>query len=171
MTGTPVPLANWEASGYRLPTEAEWEYACREGKDAGARAFHSGPITSPGTTPPDRNLDEAGWYAGNSGGNSRPVGLKKPNAFGLYDMHGNAAEWCWDLANMLTTDEVEDPRGGEAGPFRMFRGGSWADPARCCRSAYRAVFSPIAPSSFLVGFRPASSADPKNDISSKPKKR
>ena len=160
ITGTSVPQPNWEASGYRLPTEAEWEYACREGRDAGSRAFHSGPISAPGVAPLDRNLAEVAWYAGNSGGNSHPVGGKPANGFGLRDMHGNVAEWCWDLANLLTKDEVEDPRGGDTGPYRMFRGGSWADPARCCRAAYRGTYSPIAPASYFIGFRPASSVDP-----------
>ena len=159
-TGTPVPLVRWDADGYRLPTEAEWEFACRERKDAGNAAFHSGPIGSTGVAPLDPRLDEVAWYAGNSAGNTHPVKGKEPNRLGLYDMHGNVAEWCWDWVVLVESSDVEDPRGPEKGMHLSFRGGSWADPARCCRAAYRGSFSPICPSNFFIGFRPACGVDP-----------
>ena len=83
---------NREADGYRLPTEAEWEYACRAGSH---EAFCNGPITHTDCSPVDPNLDEVGWYCGNAS-DRRDVGLKDPNSWGLYDMHGNLYEWVWD---------------------------------------------------------------------------
>jgi formylglycine-generating enzyme required for sulfatase activity len=185
-TGNLVVFVKWNASGYRLPTEAEWEFACRGGRDRGGREFHTGKISQPGVVPLDSNLNEAGWYAGNSHMdtlpvaaappalspttpqgfpwsrmNTHPVAGKKPNKYGLHDMHGNVAEWCWDWEGMLTSDKARDPRGPEKGDFRIFRGGCWADPAKCCRAAYRGTLSPRAPASCLTGFRPACGSDPR----------
>jgi len=101
---------DWDANGYRLPTEAEWQYACK----AGAEGYRYG------------ELDDIAWYRDNSGGRAREVGLKKPNAWGLYDMLGNVWEWCWD---------VYDPR--VYGSYRIFRGGSWAEEARGCGATCR----------------------------------
>ena len=103
----------------------------------------------------DRNLDKAGWFAGNSGGGTHPVASKEPNSLGLYDMHGNAAEWCWDLAGKLATTEAYDPRGAEYGEARIIRGGSWHDPAKYCRASYRGSRNPTAMPNPSVGFRPA----------------
>ncbi|GIH75099.1 formylglycine-generating enzyme family protein [Planobispora longispora] len=99
-----------EADGYRLPSEAEWEYACRAG------------------TPGDRygELDEIAWHRGNSGGEARDVGTRAPNAWGLHDMIGNVWEWCWD---------VYDPE--VYGPYRVFRGGGVHDHPRGCRASCR----------------------------------
>lgn len=148
-TGTQTPLVNWEADGYRLPTEAEWEYACREGRSTGARPWFA-------------DLKEIAWYLDNSGGNTHPVGTRvgREHRFGLVDIHGNVAEWCWDWNELLEHDEVKDPTGANSGLVRVFRGGSWADPARNCRAAYRGSYSPSPPSSPLVGFRPACGGDP-----------
>jgi formylglycine-generating enzyme len=101
---------DWAADGYRLPSEAEWEYACRAG-DSGVRYGE---------------LDEIAWYRGNSGDRVHEVAAKAPNAWGLHDMIGNVWEWCWDLY---------DP--GVYGPYRVFRGGGAYDPPRGCRASCR----------------------------------
>jgi formylglycine-generating enzyme len=120
---------NRAANGYRLPTEAEWEYACRAGTQT---PFYTGD-----------KLDEAGWYRGNTRNMETlarspfPVGLKKPNAFGLYDMHGNVLEWCWDFFAPYTAAEQVDPTGPATGDRRVYRGGCWDFEELNCRSAYR----------------------------------
>jgi len=119
---------------YRLPTEAEWEYACRA---ESTTAFANGGITELKCAY-DPNLDAMGWYCGNSGGKTHPVGQKKPNAWGLYDMHGNVWEWCQDrYEKNYPTGHVTDPKGPSSGTGRVLRGGSWDYSARYCRSALR----------------------------------
>lgn len=102
----------WDASadGYRLPTEAEWEHACRAGT----------------TAPRYGSLDEIGWYRGNSGERVHEVGGKRPNAWGLHDMLGNVWEWCWDVYDA----EVY-------GSYRVLRGGGWFDQDWSCRASVR----------------------------------
>jgi formylglycine-generating enzyme required for sulfatase activity len=117
---------------YRLPTEAEWEYACRAGSTT---AFANGDITETGCGY-DPNLDAMGWYCYNSS-ETHPVAQKAPNAWGLYDMHGNVWEWCMDWYGDYPTDPVTDPIGPTSGTDRVMRGGSWTSDARNCRSAYR----------------------------------
>jgi formylglycine-generating enzyme required for sulfatase activity len=112
------------SDGYRLPTEAQWEYACRAGTTT---AYNTGDTIS----------DDTGWYADNSGGRTHEVGLKPPNAFGLYDMHGNVFEWCWDWLESYTSDEQTDPTGPVSGHYRIQRGGSWEDIDFMLRSAFR----------------------------------
>jgi formylglycine-generating enzyme len=155
-TGDTQPHANWKADGYRLPTEAEWEFACRPGMSE--RHLHTGKLKHTGVEPLDPNLDQAGWYGGNSKGATRAVGGKRANELGLFDMHGNAAEWCWDYYGTLKPLEAYDPRGATHGVLRVTRGGSWNDPARDCRAASRGRRSPTFSPNQFVGFRPARNA-------------
>ena len=115
-------------SGSRLPTEAEWEYACRAGS---MTAWSFGDTES--------DLEKFGWYEKNSGGQSQPVGTRLGNDWDLYDMHGNVWEWCadWFGENYYAESPVVDPRGPERGDGRVLRGGSWDDVADVCRSAIR----------------------------------
>ena len=118
---------------YRLPTEAEWEYACRAGSTS---AFANGGISEL-QCGRDANLDAIGWYCGNSNNMIQPVARKKPNAWGLYDMQGNVQEWCQDWFGVYPYDEVTDPKGPPSGSYRVMRSGVWYSPARDCRSASR----------------------------------
>jgi formylglycine-generating enzyme required for sulfatase activity len=119
---------NFEADGYRLPTEAEWEYACRGGT---ATAYFFGD--APG------KLGEYSWYDKNSGGHPRPVGQKKPNPFGLHDICGNVWQWCNDFYQVgyYAQSPKQDPRGPTAGDTKVVRGGAWRFGPDNCRSAYR----------------------------------
>ena len=124
-------LSRAERRIYRLPTEAQWEYACR----AGSAVADSGG-----------ELDEVAWHMDNSGETPRDVAGKKPNAWGLHDMHGNAAEWCRDFYQRdLGSGPAVDPSGPAEGNARVVRGGSWGHFARACRSAARASFNPAYP--------------------------
>jgi formylglycine-generating enzyme required for sulfatase activity len=135
---------------YRLPTEAEWEYACRAGSTA---AFANGDISETGCGH-DPNLDAMGWYCGNAGGNTHPVARKNPNAWGLYDMHGNVWEWCQDWYGDYHSGNVSDPKGPSSGKCRVLRGGSWSGDAWICRSARRYGYDPDR-SYYSIGFRVA----------------
>jgi len=126
-------------SGYKfsLPTEAQWEYACRAGTTT---ALNNGNNLK-SEYDICRNLDEVGWYYENSDSSTHPVAQKKPNALDFYDMHGNVWEWCSDWKggyNMGATD----PKGPSAGSHRVCRGGSWYCDARFCRAAYRYGYFP-----------------------------
>ena len=148
----PVIWVNWQAAEafckwlsekeqgrYRLPTEAQWEYACRAGS--------IGPFAGTG------KLKEMGWYSENSVGRTHSVGQKKPNAWGLYDMHGNVWEWCHDWYSPNIGDApATDPGGPSSGAFRVLRGGAWYLIDRFCRSACRPRFKPEF-SSALTGMR------------------
>lgn len=156
-----------KTNAYRLPTEAEWEYACRAGSP---HAFTNGDITVINCDM-DPNLDKMGWYCGNSGVREpvvhmltpHQVGLKQPNAWGLYDMHGNVNEWVMDACkprmffrtgtvnDTYKKDKITDPLSVK-GPNRIFRGGSWNTNAKYCRSANRGSFKPMAKRSY-IGFR------------------
>ena len=116
---------------YRLPTEAEWEFACRA---ASSSRFCFGND--------DAELDDYAWHSANSGGQPHSVGHKKPNAWGFHDMHGNVWEWCQDRYGLLPGGEVIDPQGPPFGLKRVLRGGSWGVAAARCRSAYRVWNTP-----------------------------
>jgi len=159
---------NWnrEADGYRLPTEAEWEYLCRGERP---EAFAHGPITVLGEIgdqdpDPDPVLERLAWYWSNTGGPMNgatvPVGSKLPNAYGLYDMHGNVDEWCWDRydAGYYASSPAVDPDGPATGGSRVLRGGSYGSYARGCRSASRFGLDPSL-SIRSVGFRVVRNAD------------
>ncbi len=133
---------------YRLPTEAEWEYAARVGSTT---AFANGTITETGSGY-DPNLDAMGWYTYNSDKKTHPVAQKKPNAWGLYDMHGNVWEWVQDWFGSYPTSAVTDPTGPSSGSDRVSRGGSWSNLARHCRSPARLSLHP-AIRSYNYGFR------------------
>jgi formylglycine-generating enzyme required for sulfatase activity len=139
--------------GYRLPTEAEWEYAARAGTQT---AFHTGALLGDPGCGAEANLDRAGWYCGNSGDTTHPVGQKAANAWGLYDMHGNVWEWCWDWYADYPAGPVSDPVGPQAGSSRVGRGGSWSNNARNARSANRNFVAPGGRSHDL-GLRPSRS--------------
>jgi len=126
---------NETSDGYRLPTEAEWEYGCKAGK--------------PG--PRYGNIDDIAWYRKNSSGSTQPVGLKTPNAWGLYDMLGNVWEWCHDLYD----EEIY-------GSFRIIRGGGWNDTERGCLATNRRRSHPLAFRMDDLGFRLARNVSSEN---------
>ncbi|MCC6232584.1 MAG: formylglycine-generating enzyme family protein [Verrucomicrobiales bacterium] len=128
---------------YRLPTEAEWEYACR----AGTSTPYSHDLDATWSQIPDY-----AWFAPNSGNKTHPVASRLPNPWGLYDMHGNVHEWCSDAFGPLPSGSVTDWARTGAATLRVFRGGSWADDAYTCRSAFRSGASPEVRSS-TFGFR------------------
>jgi formylglycine-generating enzyme required for sulfatase activity len=108
---------------YRLPTEAEWEYATRAGTTT---ALYNGPIIVNGCSPIDPNMDAIGWYCGNTTTGPHPVGLKQRNPWGLYDTLGNVLEWVWDWQGTYPTTPQTDPLGAASGPGRVTRGGTFA---------------------------------------------
>jgi len=119
---------NFDANGYRLPTEAEWEYACRAGANT-AYSFGNSPS----------QLKDYAWFKDNSGSRPHPVGQKRPNPWGLYDMHGNVWEWCNDFykVDYYQDSPQENPKGPKAGETKVVRGGAWKFSADSCRSGYR----------------------------------
>ena len=125
---------------YRLPTEAEWEYACR----AGSKSAYSFGESS-------KSLGDYAWFDGNSD-RTHPVGEKKANAWGLYDMQGNAWEWCSDWYDEYPKGAVSDPTGPKEGSYRVIRGGGWGYEAADCRSALRVRLTPVDRNRYL-GFR------------------
>ncbi len=153
---------DFEADGYRLPTEAEWEYACRAGTQ-GDYSFGGGPS----------DLGEHAWCKENAGKTTHPVGQKAPNAWGLYDMHGNVAEWCNDAyaKDYYGESPAKNPRGPKEGERYVLRGGAWNSSPEACQSAHRVGETPgFQDSCFArdaIGFRcvrkaPAEKGDESN---------
>lgn len=165
--GRPVESVTWEEArrfcrrlnrlcrkmlppGYEfaLPTEAQWEYACRAGTKT--------PLNSGrGLVALDErcyNLDDVAWYKHNTSG-PMGVGRKNPNSWGLYDMHGNVAEWCQDYYTFYPSGDSVDPEGPGSGRYRVYRGGSWKSEPVSCRSAARAGGEPVSEHYEDVGFR------------------
>ena len=143
-------VCDWSANGYRLPTEAEWEYACKGGTTTD---FYSGRLTNGDCSQLDANLDKIGWYCGNSGDSTHEVGQKEPNKYGLYDMSGNLFEWCWDLYGTYTSTPETDPKGTTAGTYRVLRSGPYCYNANYSRSANRNSSFPPATRNNIIGFR------------------
>ena len=140
----PVTNVNWDdcqdfviklnqltGKRFRLPTEAEWEYACRGGKKSRGYKY-SGSNT----------INDVAWYYGNSSGETHPVAIKSPNELGIYDMSGNVCEWCQDWKDSYSSAAQTNPTGASSGSYRVGRGGSWYNSAEICRVFFRYSISP-----------------------------
>ena len=147
---------NAGATGYRLPTEHEWELACRAG---GHGPYATGAELGADQANYDHQRGPSDGGLAFRGG-PLPVGSFPPNPWGLYDMHGNVCEWCWGGAQGYGTMDLEDPRPVAEGPWRPARGGSWALwTPELCSSSYR-FFVPMEMRGFDIGFRLARTLDP-----------
>ena len=134
-------LSRLTGKSYRLPTEAEWEYAARGGnKSQGCK--YSG----------SHSIDRVAWYDGNSGNKTHAVATKQANELGLYDMSGNVWEWCSGWYGSYSSSSQTNPKGASSGQYRVSRGGSWSDYARYCRVSNRDHFTP-SDRYYDLGFR------------------
>ncbi len=147
---------DFDADGYRLPTEGEWEYVCRSGTESafnvlsgGYNLSNCGQASTPGLYP---GLDAVAWFEATADGRTHPVGGKDGSPWMLYDLHGNVYEWCWDLYAAYPTTGQLDYANSDSGTTRVLRGGSWDSPARHLRSAARASNLPTAQLN-INGFR------------------
>ncbi len=156
-TGKLTPVVNWNANGYRLPTEAEWEYSCRAGTQT---SFFNGDILNPQGVDPVLQL--VGVFKQSVVTSTAQVGSKLANAFGLFDTHGNVAEWCWDGYDAYNENAKTDPRGPDQVIDRVVRGGSWTQLPAACRAADRAHRSADDSANF-IGLRPVYYASPDTD--------
>ena len=119
-------LNSMTGQNFRLPTEAEWEFACRGGNNSRGYKYSG-----------SNNLGSVAWYDGNSGGKTHPVATKSPNELGIYDMSGNVWEWCADWYGGYSSSAQTNPKGPYGGSSRVYRGGSWIDYVGSCRSSNR----------------------------------
>jgi formylglycine-generating enzyme required for sulfatase activity len=138
--------SDFTKNGFRLPTEAEWEYAAKGGRQSRGTKYA-------GSSSPD----EVAWWGGNAGGKTHPVGQKQANELGLFDMSGNVWEWCWDWYGAYSASSQTDPKGVSSGDMRVLRGGCWGNSEEFVRAPVREEFAPNR--SFVNwGFRVAASA-------------
>ena len=135
-------LRTLTGKNFRMPTEAEWEYAARGGNKSRGYKYSGSNI-----------LDDVGWYDSNSSSSTHDVGQLDPNELGLYDMSGNVWEWCADWYGSYESNSQSNPGGPSSGSYRVNRGGSWIVGARYCRVSYRSFNAPGGSNSFYLGLR------------------
>jgi len=144
-----VSNAAWNAaiivdgsSGYRLPTEAQWEYAAKGGQESSGFVYSGSD-----------DVEAVAWFSGNSGDKTHGVGIKSPNELGLYDMSGNVREWCWDWHDVYPNEAQNNPLGATSGTYRVIRGGSIDSLAEFVRPTFRDNAEPYSRSANDIGFR------------------
>ncbi len=147
-----VDFKGLDCQGYRLPTEAEWEYAARAGTHTAYYNGHASNENKSNTCAQDESLDNIGWYCANSNGTPQAVASLSPNSWGFFDMSGNVQEWVWDRYGSYSSRAITDPMGTSEGDMRVARGGAWDYISAGCRAAYREALPPET-SNDATGFR------------------